>query len=90
MKISKLTQLTAFVIFCVVFSCIVPNIVSHEDFLSGLAVSIFSGIVSVILTLTGMFVYALTCTEEDYAELDQILTEFEAKRCNNKRDKEDI
>ena len=83
-------MLATFVIFCVVFSCIVPNIVPHRDFLSGLAVSILSGIGSVILTLGALFVFALTCTEDDYEELDHVLDELEAKRCKDKRDKEDL
>lgn len=89
MKISKLTKLTAFVIFCVVFSCIVPNIVPHKDFLSGLAVSILSGIGSVILTLGALLIFALTCTD-DHEELDHVLDELEAKRCKDKSDKEDL
>lgn len=83
-------MLTVFVIFCVVFSCIVLNIVPYEDFLSGLAVSILSGIGSVILTLTAMFVCSLTCTKEDFEELDQILTKLESKHCKGKSDKEDF
>ena len=90
MKISKLTMLTGFVIFCIVFTCIVPNIVPHEDFLSGLAVSIFSGIGSVILTLTAMFVCGLTYTEEDFKELEQMLDKLEAKHCKDKNDKENF
>lgn len=90
MKTSKLTMLTAFVIFCVVFSCIVPNIVPHEDFLSGLTVSILSGIGSVIMTLVALFAYGVTCTDKDFVELDQILTKLKSKHCKDKRDKEDF